>query len=123
MDRAFSVPLFMALLGFDLFALDTMLPFGSAGGALYAGVVIAAWFLPTGKTLVGAATATSVLTITGFLLSRPGADLWAALSNRGFSLLTIWGTAAIILYFRGPLHLIATTQANDHPHAEPIPLP
>ena len=100
MDRNFSVPILVTLIGIDLFVMDLMLPSGGMGGILYVTVVLATWWLPSGPMLLCAATVASFLAISGFSLSHPGHGLWWVLTDRSVGLLLIWVTAALLWHLR-----------------------
>jgi len=116
MDRDFSVPILVTVIGIDLFVMDLMVPSGRMGGMWYVTVVLATWWLPTGSMVLCAATVASFLAISGFSLSHPGHGLWWALTDRSAGLLLIWIAAAFLWYVRDARTAVYSASKATNPH-------
>ncbi len=84
------------LLASAIFAFDLLLPLGVAAGVPYVALVLLGWRFKKPRSIYFLAAASSVLTITGYLLSAEGGSHWMVLVNRGLALFVIWITAVLI---------------------------
>lgn len=84
-----------SLLAAAIFALDSAIPLGVAGGVPYIVVVLAALWSPKRRLIWYVAVATSILTTIGFFSSPAGGELWKVLFNRGIAVFAIWTTAIL----------------------------
>lgn len=82
-----------------IFVLDAASPAGVAGGVLYVLVIpLSVGYRSRRRTaLVGVIC--SLLTVAGYVVSDGGGSWWAALSNRGLSLLAIWVCTLLSLQY------------------------
>ncbi|MBF0188508.1 MAG: PAS domain S-box protein, partial [Magnetococcales bacterium] len=79
-----------------IFGLDLALPFEVAGGVLYVAFVLLGRWYPKRLHTIMLATAATLLTVVGYLLSGTGDNEWIPLINRTYALFAIWATALII---------------------------
>ncbi len=84
-----------AILSIAIFAVDTAIPLGFAGGALYVLVILLSNSLAGNKIQFFWALIASLLTVAGLFLSPSGASSLLAISNRLLSLFLIWATAIL----------------------------
>ncbi len=85
------------VLATGVFILDLNLPLGVAGGMPYILLVMMTnWAPKVGQVYLAAALAT-LLTIVGYFLSPPGAELWQVLTNRSWSIVGIWVAAGFAI--------------------------
>jgi len=83
-----------AAISLAVFAIDVAsLPLGVAAGVAYVPAVLVALWYPRWQQTFAVAGVTSILTMTGFLLSEPAAVLWMVMANRLLALSAIWLTA------------------------------
>jgi len=85
-----------ALLAGVIFAVDTALPLGVAGGVPYVALVLMGLRFPHTKYIYLLAVCGSVLTIAGYFLSPHGGVFEVVLANRGLALFAIWITAFLL---------------------------
>ncbi len=78
-----------------IFAIDTSIPLGVAGGVPYILIVLLSLWSPRENLPVFMALVGSVLTIVGFYSSPAGGELWKVLANRSLALFAIWVTAIL----------------------------
>ncbi len=78
-----------------IFAIDSVIPLGVAGGVPYIVVVLAALWSPKRRLIWYVSVATSILTIIGFVSSPAGGELWKVIFNRSLALFAIWTTAIL----------------------------
>lgn len=93
MLRATVVTVFLAGL---IFAIDTALPLGIAGGVPYVVLVLMGLRFPHAKHIYLLAALGSLLTITGYFISPNGGTVGVVLANRGLALFAIWITALLL---------------------------
>ncbi len=80
-----------------IFAIDSSIPLGVAGGVPYILIVLVSLWSPREKMPLYMAIIGSILTIIGFYCSPPGGELWKVLFNRILALFAIWTTAILSL--------------------------
>jgi signal transduction histidine kinase len=78
-----------------------MIPLGVADSILYITLVLVAFFTKNKKFIYLSALAGTLLTVAGFFMSPPGAELWQVIANRSLTILTIWIVAILCLLQRG----------------------
>lgn len=90
-----SVPLFISLvlLATLVFAFDSWVELGVAGGVPYVVVVCLSYLAARRSWIFVTAVCCCLLTLLGYLLSPPGGEEWKVLYNRGLALLAITVTA------------------------------
>jgi signal transduction histidine kinase len=101
-------------LGIGVFMIDVSLPLGSGNSVLYGGLVILSFLLPYRKGPLITAIICSVIDMTDiFLMPKvEGMPLWIGVTNRLFSLTTIW---LPLLFF---LHRRRTEELLQQAHNE-----
>jgi len=80
-----------------VFLIDLQLPLGVAGGVPYVAVILVAWLLPHRSNVIFLAVLTSLLTLTGYVLSPPGGVPWIVATNRFLALFAIWTVAILTI--------------------------
>jgi hypothetical protein len=81
--------------------LDVLTPAVMVPPVLYASAMAACLWLPSTRHIVAAAAGVSVLTVLGFILSKPyDLPAWMPLVNRSFALIAIWVTAAVVVHYK-----------------------
>lgn len=81
--------------------LDLLTPAIMVPAVLYVSAMAACLWLPSARYIVGAAAAVSVLTIVGFVYSKPyDIPQWIPLLNRSLALIAIWVTAALVVQYK-----------------------
>ncbi|HSL06087.1 MAG TPA: sensor histidine kinase [Nitrospiraceae bacterium] len=100
-------------LGIGVFILDLSLPLGSGNSVLYGGLVILSFLLPYRRGPLITATICSVIDMADILLKPvlDGVPLWMGVTNRLFSLTTIWLPLLFFLHRRRAEDLLQ--QAHD----------
>lgn len=88
------------LLSLALFALDSSIPLGVAGGVPYITVVLISLWARAKKLPLYMAFLGSALTIAGFYSSPTGGELWKVLVNRFLALFAIWVVATLSMQRR-----------------------
>lgn len=76
---------------------DLSTPLGVAGGIPYVAMVLCGLWAGSRNFTILLATAASLLTGAGYLLSGEGGLPWVVLTNRGLALFAIWVTALVIV--------------------------
>lgn len=94
-DRDLKVILSCTLLSILIFAIDTLIPLGVAGGVPYISVVLLSLWSKKKKLPLVFAVCSSMLTIIAYFTSPSGGELWKVLFNRGLALFAIWTTAIL----------------------------
>lgn len=84
------------VLGLIILVIDIALPLGVAAGVPYVGVVLLGMWARTPNYAYVMATATTILTVTGYLISPEGGVYWMVLTNRAVALVAIWTTALLV---------------------------
>jgi signal transduction histidine kinase len=89
-------------LGIGVFMLDLALPLGVGNSVLYGGLVILSFLLPYRKGPLVTATICSLVDMTDILLkpTLEGVPLWMGVTNRLFSLTSIWLPLLFFLHQR-----------------------
>jgi hypothetical protein len=81
--------------------LDLLTPTIMVPAVLYVSAMAACLWLPSARHIVVAAAAVSVLTVLGFLYSKPyDVPPWIPLLNRSLALIAIWVTAALVVQYK-----------------------
>jgi PAS domain S-box-containing protein len=75
-----------------VFAIDLVTPRGTFASIPYVGVLWLAYFARCQAAVWYAALACTILTIIGFFLSPPGAEVTLSILNRAFTIVAIWAT-------------------------------
>ncbi|MDC0659709.1 PAS domain S-box protein [Leisingera sp. SS27] len=79
------------------FLFDYLTPLGVAAGLIYTGVVLCAIWAETPATAYTYAAVGSALSVLGyFLVPHTAANHWIILTNRGLTVLALWGFAFIV---------------------------
>jgi len=91
-NRTVALCLIVAMV---IFAFDSILPLGVAGGVPYVLVVLIALWSPNKHLPIYMAIATSALTLIGIFTSPIGGEVWKVLLNRVLALFAIWTTAIL----------------------------
>lgn len=89
-----------SLLTLVIFGFDVCLPLGYAGGIPYIIPLLLGLWAGERYTIAAAVVATT-LTVVGYYLSPPGAELWIVALNRVGALLSVWiVTGGVVIYGR-----------------------
>jgi hypothetical protein len=81
--------------------LDLLTPAIMVPPVLFVSAMAACLWLPSTRHIVAAAAAVSVLTVLGFVYSKPyDVPAWMPLLNRGFTLIAIWVSAALVVQYK-----------------------
>lgn len=101
-----------------LFLLDRHLPMGVAVGVLYVvPVLLTQWALPVLTLIVS--TLSSILILLDVFLSPPDTVTWMATLNRGFSLMSVWlGAAVVVMRQRAERRALAAQAGLEQKVAE-----
>ena len=86
------------LLASLIFIFDVSIPLGVAVGIPYILLVLISLWSPRIRFTLFMAILGSLLTITGYVISPSGGELWKVLANRFLALFAIWATALVTLY-------------------------
>lgn len=92
-----------SFLTITIFAIDSLIPLGVAGGVPYILIILISLWSHRRKLPVYMAIAGSILTIVGFFSSPTGGVLWQVLTNRTLALFAIW-TVLILSAQRRTIH-------------------
>lgn len=112
-DRNRRLLILIVGLGIGVFILDLYLPLGVGNSVLYGGLVILSFLLPYRKGPLITATICSVVDMTDIFLKPmlDGVPLWMGVTNRLFSLTSIWLPLLFFLHRRRAEDLLQ--QAHD----------
>ncbi len=78
-----------------IFAIDSALPLGVAGGVPYILVILISLWSTEKKTVVAFGILASILTIAGLFSSPSGGEVWKVIVNRFLALFAIWITVSL----------------------------
>ena len=109
--KPWLVPLAVLLAGV-IFSADVSLPLGVASGVPYVLVVFLGWCSPGRGAIFALAALASVLTAAGYVFSPQGGTPWMVLTNRGLTLLAIWGTAIPLALAKKTLEALRKSQES-----------
>ncbi len=87
------------LLSAGIFALDMFIELGVAGGVPYIAVILLGLLANNKKYFIVTGVSGVLLTITGFLLSPTGGEMWKVVLNRFYAVAAITATAYILYKF------------------------
>ncbi len=85
------------VLATGVFVLDLNLPLGVAGGMPYILLVMMTIWAPNVGQVYLAACLATLLTVVGYFVSPPGAEIWQVVTNRSWSIVGIWVAASFAI--------------------------
>ena len=93
-DRLIILCIFLSLL---ILVADLFVPLGIAFGVSYLIVILLTLWLPDKKSTLIAGLSSSILVLTGFLISLPEGIWWMVVANRMLSFVAIWVTVLFVI--------------------------
>jgi diguanylate cyclase (GGDEF)-like protein/PAS domain S-box-containing protein len=112
----FRVTILATALVVAVFVLDVSIPLGFAGGVPYVVPILVCSWSSQRHDIFYVATAGTLLTVVGYVISPHGGDTAVVLANRALGFIAIWSTA--LLTYRERKAKDALTRSNDRLNAQ-----